>query len=84
LAVLITIVIVLWALSGLGLVVFIMMHSGKGTGLNEMIASSFYNTGGGSAIVEKNLDRLTVICAIIFFACILAMMVIYPEGSVAK
>ena len=41
-------------------------------------------TGGeiyidGELITEKNLDRITIILAIIFFATIFLMMVIYPH-----
>ena len=51
------------------LVVLILMHSGKDSGLSGAFGvgggSSAY--GGSSAIVEKNLTRLTVIVAVLFF-----------------
>ena len=56
---LLVILTILWFVSGAGLVVFILMHSGKGTGVSEMIAGSMYSGMGGSGTVEKNLDRLT-------------------------
>lgn len=74
--------IVVWALSGIGLVVLILMHSGKGTGVSDMIASSMYSSAGGTSIIEKNLDRLTLICAIAFVLCLLVFMLIYPLGSI--
>lgn len=74
--------IVVWALSGIGLVVLILMHSGKGTGVSDMIASSMYSSAGGTSIIEKNLDRLTLICAIAFVLCLLVFMPIYPLGSI--
>ena len=76
-------VIVIWAISAIGLIVFVLLHSGKGTGLSEAIASSVYGGDTGTSIVEKNLDRITVVFAVIFVICLLVMMVIYPHGSVS-
>ena len=69
--------IVIWFLSG------ILMHSGKGTGVSEMIAGSMYSNMGGTGTVEKNLDKLTIICAAVFIICLLIFMLIFPQGSVA-
>ena len=60
------------------------MHSGKGTGISDMIASSVYSTQTGTSIVEKNLDRITIIFAIIFIVSLLVLMVIYPQGSISR
>lgn len=73
---------VLLVLSGLGLIVFVLLHSGKGTGVSDMIASSLYNNQQGSSIVEKNLDRITVILAVIFFISLIVLMVVYPRGTI--
>jgi preprotein translocase subunit SecG len=59
------------------------MHSGKGTGVSDMIASSMYNATAGSGIWEKNLDRLTVIFAVIFAVSIIVMTVTFPTGTIA-
>ncbi len=74
---------VLWFIDGIALVLLILMHSGKGTGVSEMIAGSMYSNTGGSGIVEKNLDRLTIITALIFVILLLVFMLIFPLGSVA-
>ena len=75
-------VIVIWAISAIGLIIFVLLHSGKGTGLSEAIAGSVYGGDTGTSIVEKNLDRITVVFAVVFIVCLLVMMVIYPCGSV--
>jgi preprotein translocase subunit SecG len=75
-------VIVVWAISAIGLIVFVLLHSGKGTGVSEVIAGSIYGNDTGSSVVERNLDRITVVFAIVFMVCLLLMMVIYPNGSV--
>ncbi|MEG0759666.1 MAG: preprotein translocase subunit SecG, partial [Raoultibacter sp.] len=39
---LLIIALVLLVISGIGLIIFILLHSGKGTGISDMIASSVY------------------------------------------
>ena len=79
---LLIILLILLVASGVGLIVFILLHSGKGTGVSDMIQSSFYSTQGGTSIVEKNLDRITIVLAIVFMVTIVALMFVYPQGSI--
>ena len=76
--------LILLVVSGIGLIIFILLHSGKGTGISDMIASSVYSTQTGTSIVEKNLDRITIIFAVIFIVSLLVLMVIYPQGSIQR
>jgi preprotein translocase subunit SecG len=52
--------------SGL-LLLFVLLHAGRGGGLSDMFGGA---AGGGSmagsTVVEKNLDRITVATAIVF------------------
>ncbi len=73
---------VLLVASGIGLVIFVLLHSGKGTGVSDMIASQVYNNQSGSSIVEKNLDRITIILAAVFLISLIVLMVVYPQGSI--
>ena len=79
---LVIVFLVLLVLSGVGLIIFILMHSGKGTGVSEVIAGSIYGTDTGSSIVERNLDRITVIFAVVFMVSLLLLMISFPTGSV--
>lgn len=72
---------VLLFISGVLTVVLVLMHSGKGTGVSEMIASSLYNSGTGSGVLEKNLNRLTVISTAVFIMCVVVMALTFPTGS---
>jgi preprotein translocase subunit SecG len=56
--------LILCILSSLFLIVFILLHSGKGSGLSDMFGGSTTLTGGTA--LEKRLDRITVATAIIF------------------
>ena len=62
-----TIVIVLLVLSSLFLIVTILMHSGRGSGLSDMFGGTS-NLSGGTAL-ERTLDRITVVTAIVFGLC---------------
>ena len=81
---LLIITLILLVVSGIGLIVFILLHSGKGTGISDMIASSVYSTQTGTSIVEKNLARITIAFAIIFMLSLIVLMIIYPHGTIAK
>lgn len=76
------ILVVVWAISCAAVIVLVLMHSGKGTGVSDMIASSMYNSNAGSGVWERNLDRLTVIASCVFAATILIMMLVFPLGSI--
>lgn len=76
------ILLVLLFISGLLTVALVLMHSGKGTGVSDMIASSMYNSAAGSGIWEKNLDRLTVITAIVFGVTICILALTFPVGTI--
>ena len=51
------------------LIFLVLLHSGKDAGLSGAfgVGSTSGAYGGSSAIVEKNLDRVTVVAAVIFF-----------------
>ncbi len=72
----------LLVVSGIGLIVFVLLHSGKGTGVSDMIASSVYNNQSGSSIMEKNLNRITIILAAVFLISLIVLMVVYPQGTI--
>ena len=81
---LLILVLIVWAVSGVGLIVFVLLRSGKGTGVSDMFASSLYSTQTGTNIIEKNLDRITIIFAIVFMLSLLALMLLYPQGTISR
>ncbi len=58
------IALVLNILASLFLIVFILLHSGRGSGLSEMFGGAS-SLAGGTAL-ERRLDRITVATAIVF------------------
>lgn len=61
------IVTVLHFAASLTLIVLVLLHSGKGGGLSDMFGGGMGATAAGSTVVEKNLDRLTVLASLVFF-----------------
>jgi preprotein translocase subunit SecG len=62
-----TIVIVIHVISALFLIISILLHSGRGSGLSDMFGGSS-NLAGGTAL-ERTLDKITVFTAVIFGLC---------------
>lgn len=61
------ILIVIDVAAALTLIFLILLHSGRGGGLSDMFGGG--QLGGsmaGSTVVERNLDRLTIITSVIF------------------
>jgi preprotein translocase subunit SecG len=52
--------------SCLTLIVFVLLHAGRGGGLSDMFGGVAGSSLAGSTVVEKNLDRLTVVVALVF------------------
>lgn len=62
------------------LVVFILLHSGRGSGLSDMFGGA--GAGGalaGGTVVERNLDRMTIVVALVFtFASVFLALRLQP------
>ena len=74
------ILFIVWAISTVALIALVLMHSGKGTGVSDMIASSLYNSSSATGVMEQNLDKLTVIVAVVFAICVVLAMFFFPQG----
>jgi preprotein translocase subunit SecG len=69
----ITFLSVVLILTSIGMIVLVLLHKGKGGGLSNLFGGGVSSSLGGSAVVEKNLDRLTVIFGLIWFVSIVAL-----------
>lgn len=79
--VLVTLLLVVHVLASLGLIVLILLHSGKGTGVSSMFSGMMSPTSTGTGIIEKNLDRFTIVAALVFTATTLLLMITYSPGG---
>ncbi|MFP1694252.1 preprotein translocase subunit SecG [Gardnerella swidsinskii] len=64
---------VLLVLTSILLTLLILMHKGKGGGLSDMFGGGLTKNAGSSGVAEKNLNRWTVIIALIWVAVIVAL-----------
>jgi preprotein translocase subunit SecG len=55
------------------LMLLVLLHRGKGGGLSDLFGGGVSSTLSGSSVVEKNLDRLTIICGVLWFGCIIGI-----------
>ena len=60
-------------ITSLLMVVLVLLHRGKGGGLSDLFGGGVTSALGSSTVVERNLDRLTIITGIIWFLCIVGL-----------
>ena len=60
------ILLVLDVTTALLLILFVLLHAGRGGGLSDMFGGQMGGSMAGSTVVERNLDRITIITATIF------------------
>jgi preprotein translocase subunit SecG len=70
-------------ITSLLLIGLILLHKGKGGGLSDMFGGGISTSLGGSSVAEKNLDRITIVLALVWAASIVALgLIISAEGTV--
>jgi len=58
------------------LLMLVLMHKGKGGGLSDMFGGGMQSSVGGSSVAERNLDRITVVIALLWFACVVTLLLV--------
>jgi preprotein translocase subunit SecG len=61
------------AVSAIALIFLVLLHSGRGGGISDLMGGSLGTAAAGSTVVERNLDRITVAVALIFTFATLAL-----------
>jgi len=60
------VIVAVHVLVALLLVLLVLLHSGRGGGLSDMLGGGIGASAAGSTVMERNLDRITVIVAVLF------------------
>ncbi|MDI9628853.1 MAG: preprotein translocase subunit SecG [Acidobacteriota bacterium] len=60
---------------------FILLHKGRGGGLSDLFGGGMTTGMSGTSVAERNLDRLTVIVALLWLLCIVGLLVLYRVGA---
>lgn len=55
------------------MIILVLLHKGKGSGLSDLFGGGVSSAYGGSSVVEKNLDRITIVVGGIWFAAVIAL-----------
>ncbi|GAA3874596.1 preprotein translocase subunit SecG [Streptomyces sedi] len=55
------------------LALLVLMHKGKGGGLSDMFGGGMQSSVGGSSVAERNLDRITVVVALVWAAIVVVL-----------
>nr|WP_198425787.1 preprotein translocase subunit SecG [Microbacterium ureisolvens] len=64
---------VLLGITSLLLTLLILLHKGRGGGLSDMFGGGMTSALGSSGLAERNLNRFTVVLALVWFASIVAL-----------
>ena len=67
---------VLLILSNLLLILLVLLHKGRGGGLSDMFGGGMSSSLGGSSVAERNLDRITIGVALIWFTSVVGLGVL--------
>ena len=60
-------------LATLALIFLVLLHSGKGGGLSDMFGGGMGASAMGSTVMERNLDRITVVVALVWAFTVVAL-----------
>ncbi|MGN6242393.1 MAG: preprotein translocase subunit SecG [Motilibacteraceae bacterium] len=55
------------------MVLLVLLHKGKGGGLSDLFGGGVSSSLGGSSVVERNLDRITIAIGLLWSAAIIAL-----------
>jgi preprotein translocase subunit SecG len=67
------IVEVILGITSLLLTLLILLHKGRGGGLSDMFGGGVTSNLGASGVAERNLNRITVVLALVWLACIVVL-----------
>jgi len=58
--------IIIEVVSAIALIFLVLLHSGRGGDISDLMGGSVNSMAAGSTVVERNLDRITVAVALVF------------------
>ena len=60
-------------LTSILMIMLVLLHKGKGSGLSDLFGGGISSNYGGSSVVERNLDRITIVVGGLWFAFVVAL-----------
>ncbi|MDA2983888.1 MAG: preprotein translocase subunit SecG [Actinomycetota bacterium] len=73
---LVALITALHLLLALGLIGLILLHRGQGGGMSDMFGGGIGGSAQGSAVAERNLNRITVVAVLLFATTSISLLVL--------
>ena len=70
---------ILLAITSVLMILLVLLHKGKGSGLSDLFGGGISSTYGGSSVVEKNLDRITIVVGGFWFVGVIALSLVLKK-----
>ena len=70
---------ILLAITSILMILLVLLHKGKGSGLSDLFGGGISSTYGGSSVVEKNLDRITIVVGGLWFVGVIALSLVLKK-----
>lgn len=67
-------------ITSLLMMLFVLLHRGKGGGLSSLFGGGVQSSLSGSSVVERNLDRVTVVVTVLWLIAIIAVGLVVRFG----
>ena len=64
---------IILVITSLVMILLVLLHKGKGGGLSDLFGGGVSSSLGGSSVVERNLDRMTIGAGILWIASIVGL-----------
>jgi preprotein translocase subunit SecG len=61
------------------MIVLVLLHKGKGSGLSDLFGGGISSSYGGSSVVERNLDRITIVVGGLWFTGVIALSLVLKK-----
>ena len=67
---------ILLVVTSVVMILLVLLHKGKGRGLSDLFGGGISSNYGGSSVVERNLDRITIVVGGLWFALVVALSLV--------
>lgn len=58
------------------MILLVLLHKGKGSGLSDLFGGGVSSSYGGSSVVERNLDRMTIVVGGLWFSAVVGLSLV--------
>ncbi len=67
---------IMLVITSIVMILLVLLHKGKGSGLSDLFGGGMSSNYGGSSVVERNLDRITIVVGGIWFGGVVALSLV--------